>query len=201
MVVALVAALALPAAAVAGTTYPPAGSPGKGEGKRKAKGETLRVCKKGCRFRTISRALRYADGADTIRRERGVYRGTLLPLRPALRRPEDHRRPQAAPQGPGFDGKRLKGRRAQNAIFILRLQPSAGRRLPRAQLQGQRLLRGERQRLHLHQPDRGEDRRVWHLRVQLQGRHDVALGGVPRERQGHSTSARRRLRRGPSGPS
>ena len=117
LVVALVAALVLPGAAMAGTTYPPAGSPGKGEGKRKGKGETLRVCKKGCRFKTISRALRYADGADTIRVKRGVYRESVYlsgPRYDGLKIIGDPRRPRRV----RLEGKGLKGRRAQNAIFI-----------------------------------------------------------------------------------
>ena len=71
-----VAALALlaPAAALA-ADYPPPGNPGSGPKNPPGKGATLNVCKeKGCKYRTISSAVRKASGGDTIRVAAGTYK-------------------------------------------------------------------------------------------------------------------------------
>jgi hypothetical protein len=74
MIVALAAALLLPAAAGA-QTYPEPKDPGKVEPKPPRPYETHTVCKKGrCDFRTIQAAVNAADAGDTIRVRRGVYR-------------------------------------------------------------------------------------------------------------------------------
>jgi hypothetical protein len=69
----LVAMLLVPAGALAGN-YPPPKDPGKGTGKARGKGQTLTVCKKGCRYKSIQKAIDAADGKDTIRVKNGTYK-------------------------------------------------------------------------------------------------------------------------------
>jgi len=71
----LIALLAFPTAASAGT-YPPAGNPGKGGGKvRKGKAKTFTVCKqRKCKYRSIGAAVRKARGGDTIKVKNGTYK-------------------------------------------------------------------------------------------------------------------------------
>jgi hypothetical protein len=73
---AIVAALVMAVPAVAGAqNYPPPKDP-KGKAKKKrGKAKTFIVCKKrGCKYRTIQKAVRRADGNDTIRVRNGTYR-------------------------------------------------------------------------------------------------------------------------------
>jgi hypothetical protein len=118
LALALVAALALPAAAPA-VDYPPAGNPGSGGPKAgKGKQRTFVVCKrKNCRYKTISKAVRKAKGGDTIRVRNGVYRESVnisgsrydgLKLVGNVKRP---RKVQ-------LNGKGLKGAKAQNGVLI-----------------------------------------------------------------------------------
>ncbi len=60
---AVIAAGLLVPAASAQEDYPPPGDPGKGPKGGQGEAQKLRVCKRGCRFRTIAAALEQADGA------------------------------------------------------------------------------------------------------------------------------------------
>ncbi|NLT05988.1 MAG: hypothetical protein GXY03_06730 [Solirubrobacterales bacterium] len=114
----LVAALALPATAVA-VDYPPAGNPGKG-GKqvRKGKPKTFKVCKaKRCKYRTIGAAVRKARGGDTIKVANGVYRESVNVTGPRYDRLKivgNKRKPRKVV----IDGRKLKGAKAQNGVLI-----------------------------------------------------------------------------------
>src|SRR3954453_19692730 len=68
----VVAMLVVPAGALA-QNYPPPGNPGSG-GKARGKGKTLTVCKKGCRYKTIQKAIDAASGKDKIRVKKGKYK-------------------------------------------------------------------------------------------------------------------------------
>ena len=65
--------MAVPAAATAGG-YPPASDPGKGP-KNPPDGGTLKVCKKGCRYKTIQKAIDAAGKGTTIRVGNGHLQG------------------------------------------------------------------------------------------------------------------------------
>ncbi|HZC13842.1 MAG TPA: right-handed parallel beta-helix repeat-containing protein [Thermoleophilaceae bacterium] len=106
--------LLVPAAASA--QYPEPKDPGKGPAAR-GKGRTLTVCKKGCRYRKIQRAVKAATGKDTIKVRRGRYReGVNIVGRryDGLKLIGDSRRPGRVV----LDGKGLRGAAAQNAVFV-----------------------------------------------------------------------------------
>ena len=65
------AALLVPAGASA-QNYPPPGNPG-GTGKSHGKGRTLTVCKKGCKYKRIQKAIDAASGKDTVKVKKGTY--------------------------------------------------------------------------------------------------------------------------------
>ena len=115
---ALTAALALPATATA-VDYPPAGKPGKGGKKlRKGKPKTFKVCKaKRCKYRTIGAAVRKARGGDTIRVANGVYRESVRisgPRYDGLKIVGNKRKPRRVV----LDGRKLRGAKAQNGVLI-----------------------------------------------------------------------------------
>jgi Periplasmic copper-binding protein (NosD) len=66
------AALLVPAGASA-QNYPPPSNPG-GTGKTHGKGRTLTVCKKGCDYKRIQKAIDAASGKDTVKVKKGTYR-------------------------------------------------------------------------------------------------------------------------------
>jgi Right handed beta helix region len=70
---ALVAALAVPSAAMAGQ-YPPPSTPKGDQGAPKGPFHTLTVCKHGCRYRTIQSAVDKAHAGDTVKVKGGTYR-------------------------------------------------------------------------------------------------------------------------------
>jgi plastocyanin len=118
-VAAVVVAIAFPAVAAAGTSgYPPAETPGGGSGvERGGKRETFRVCKRGCRFRTIQGAVNAAGPGDTVRVSPGVYREGVRILGRGKRNLKligDRRRPARVI----IDGRGLRGARAQNGVII-----------------------------------------------------------------------------------
>ena len=76
-----VAALAFPATALA-ADYPPASDPGKGP-KNAPKGGTLKVCKKGCKYKTIQKAVDAAGKGTTIRVGKGTYKEGVKVLSPS----------------------------------------------------------------------------------------------------------------------
>ncbi len=65
------AALLVPAGASA-QNYPPPSNPG-GTGKSHGKGRTLTVCKKGCKYKRIQKAINAASGKDRIKVKKGTY--------------------------------------------------------------------------------------------------------------------------------
>jgi hypothetical protein len=112
---AFVAALAFPAMAQAGA-YPPASDPGKGP-KTPPRGGTLKVCKKGCKYKKIQKAIDAAGKGTTIRVGEGVYREGLRILSPT----KDRVRLIGDPRDPGeviLDGRGLRGAPAQNGVQI-----------------------------------------------------------------------------------
>jgi Right handed beta helix region len=70
---ALVAALALPGAASAGS-YPPPSKPSTTQKPPKGPFHTLTVCKHGCKYRTIQSAVDKAKAGDTVKVKSGTYR-------------------------------------------------------------------------------------------------------------------------------
>ena len=117
VVVAVVAAMLLvPTAAMAGN-YPPPKDPGNSPGKTRGKGHTLTVCKKGCRYKSIQKAINAATGKDTIRVKKGQYReGVQIAGKryDGLKLLGDRRHPDRVI----LNGKGLKGGDAQNAVLI-----------------------------------------------------------------------------------
>lgn len=111
------AALLVPSVASAQQDYPPPGDPGQGPKAGKGKAQKFRVCKRGCRYKTISAALRQADGADTIRVGRGTYREGLQ----IVGKRYDGLKLIGNTSKPGrvvLNGKSLKGGAAQNAVLV-----------------------------------------------------------------------------------
>jgi hypothetical protein len=109
------AMLALPGTALA-ADYPPASDPGKGP-RTAPGGGTLKVCKKGCKYKKIQKAIDAAGKGTKIRVGKGTYKEGLKVLSPA------HDRVQIIgdPKKPGnvvLEGKGLKGSPAQNGIQI-----------------------------------------------------------------------------------
>ena len=70
---ALVAALALPGAALAGP-YPPPSKPSTTQKAPKGPFHTLTVCKHGCKYATIQSAVNKAKAGDTVKVKSGTYR-------------------------------------------------------------------------------------------------------------------------------
>jgi hypothetical protein len=109
------AALLVPAGASA-QNYPPPSNPG-GTGKSHGKGRTLTVCKKGCTYKSIQKAINAATGKDTIRVKKGKYRegvqiiGSRYDGLKLIGDPKHRDRVV-------LDGKGVKGGDAQNAVLI-----------------------------------------------------------------------------------
>ena len=112
------AVLLVPATASAQNDYPPPGDPGQGPTAGKGKAQKFKVCKqKGCRYKTISAALKQADGRDTIRVGRGTYREGLT----ITGKRYDGLKLIGNVKRPGrvvLNGKSLKSGAAQNAVFV-----------------------------------------------------------------------------------
>jgi hypothetical protein len=116
LVVALAAMLLVPAGALA-QQYPPPSDPGSGSGKSHGKGRTLTVCKKGCSYKSIQKAIKAATGKDTIRVKKGHYSEGVQIVGSRY----DGLKLIGDPKHPGrvvLDGKRVKGGDAQNAVLI-----------------------------------------------------------------------------------
>jgi hypothetical protein len=112
----VVAMLVVPAGALA-QNYPPPGNPGGGGGKVRGKAKTLTVCKKGCRYKSIQKAIDVARGKDTIRVKKGKYsEGVQI-----VGRRYNGLKLIGDPKHPGrvvLNGKKVKGGDAQNAVLI-----------------------------------------------------------------------------------
>ena len=111
----LAAAVAFPAAAQAGG-YPPASDPGKGP-KTLKPGGTLKVCKKGCKYRKIQAAIDAAGKGTTIRVGKGTYKEGLR----ILSSDKDRVRLIGDPKNPSnvkLEGRGLRGSQAQNGVQV-----------------------------------------------------------------------------------
>jgi hypothetical protein len=116
LVAALAAMLVVPAGALA-QQYPPPSDPGSGSGKSHGKGHTLTVCKKGCSYKSIQKAINAASGKDTIRVKKGQYsEGVQIVGKryDGLKLIGDPKHPDRVV----LDGKRVKGGDGQNAVLI-----------------------------------------------------------------------------------
>ena len=112
---AMAATIAFPATALAGA-YPPASDPGKGP-KNAPKGGTLKVCKKGCKYKKIQAAIDAAGKGTTIRVGKGTYKEGLRVLSPSKDRVKLIGDPKN-PENVKLEGKGLKGSPAQNGVQI-----------------------------------------------------------------------------------
>ena len=118
-------------------------------------GGTLKVCKKGCQFKKIQKAIDAAGKGTTIRVGEGTYKEGLKILSPR----KDRVRLIGDPKNPRrviLEGKRPARQRRPERRADQQRRPRAGQRLHRPQLQGQRLLRRQRRRLQADQPGRRE---------------------------------------------
>src|SRR4051794_14870547 len=113
--VALASTLTSPATGLA-ADYPPASDPGKGP-KNPPSGGTLKVCKKGCRYKQIQKAIDAAGKGTTVRVGKGTYKEGLRILSPA----KDRVKLIGDPRRPGnvvLEGKGLRGAPAQNGVQV-----------------------------------------------------------------------------------
>jgi Right handed beta helix region len=112
---ALVVALALPGAALAGQ-YPP---PSKPTTQKPPKGpfHTLTVCKKGCKYSTIQSAVNKAKAGDTVKVKSGTYREAVQ-ITGASKRYLKLRGNPADPSKVVLDGARGKGVPRQNGVWV-----------------------------------------------------------------------------------
>jgi hypothetical protein len=111
------ACLLVPAMAFGQEDYPPPGDPGQGPKGGQGKAQKLKVCKRGCRYKTIAAALKQADGADTIRVARGKYREGIQ----IVGKRYDGLKLIGNPSKPGrvvLNGKGLKRGAAQNGVLV-----------------------------------------------------------------------------------
>jgi hypothetical protein len=112
---AIVATMAFPAGALA-ADYPPASDPGKGP-KSPPKGGTLKVCKRGCQFKSIQKAIDAAGKGTTIRVGEGVYKEGLK----IQSSKKDKIRLIGNPPDAGeviLEGKGVRGSAGQNGVLI-----------------------------------------------------------------------------------
>jgi hypothetical protein len=112
-----VAALLVPAGTAAGQNYPGPGDPGKNPGKARGKGGTITVCKRGCDYRKIQKAVKAASGRNTIKVKGGRYReGVVIAGRryDGLKLIGNARKPKRVV----LNGKGLRGPAAQNGVLI-----------------------------------------------------------------------------------
>ena len=111
---AIAATMLFPATALAG--YPPATDPGKGP-KNPPKGGTLKVCKKGCKYKKIQAAVDAAGKGTTIRVGKGTYKEGIR----ILSATKDRVKLIGDARNPGnvvLEGKGLKGGPAQNGVQV-----------------------------------------------------------------------------------
>lgn len=115
---ALVAALALPGTvAQAGNDYPPPKRPPGAQKPPDGPFRTIKVCKRGCRYRAIQAGVNAARAGDTVKVGRGTYREGVRIIGSAkryLRLIGDAKRPARVL----LDGRGLPASRAQNGVLI-----------------------------------------------------------------------------------
>jgi hypothetical protein len=107
--------MAFPGSALA-ADYPPASDPGKGPQNLPA-GGTLKVCKKGCQFKSIQKAIDGAGKGTTIRVGPGIYKEGLKVERPA----KDRVKLIGDPTDPSkvvLEGKGVRGSAGQNGVIV-----------------------------------------------------------------------------------
>ena len=112
-IAAVLAAAMLAPAGAAAQDYPEPKDPGKVEPRPKGPFETHTVCKRGCHFRTIQKAVNAAHAGDTIRVRPGVYREAVQ----ISGRGKRYLKLIGNPRKPGrvvLDGRK----RSQNAVFV-----------------------------------------------------------------------------------
>jgi copper-binding protein NosD len=117
LVAAVAAAMLVVPAGAGAQNYPPPKDPGKGSGKARGKGRTLTVCKKGCTYKKIQKAIDAATGKDTIRVKKGRYNEGVQIVGSrydGLKLVGDAKHPNRVV----LDGKGLKGGDGQNAVLI-----------------------------------------------------------------------------------
>ncbi len=114
---AVVALAVAPATAPAAPNYPEPKNPTGATGKPKGPFSTLRVCKKGCRYKTIQRAVDAADAGDTIRVGNGRYREGVRIFGATKRYVKVIGNPRA-PHRVVIDARGLTGAKAQMAFFV-----------------------------------------------------------------------------------
>ena len=112
---AVVAALAIPGAALAGQ-YPP---PSKPTTQKPPKGpfHTLTVCKKGCKYKTVQSAVDKAKAGDTVKVKSGTYREAVQVTGASKR----YLKLRGNPNDPSkvvLDGSRGKGVPRQNGVWV-----------------------------------------------------------------------------------
>ena len=112
---AVAAFMLFPATALA-ADYPPANDPGKGP-KNPPKGGTLKVCKKGCKYKKIQAAIDAAGKGTTIKVGPGTYKEGLRILSPKKDRVKLIGNP-GDPDKVILEGKGLKGAPAQNGVQV-----------------------------------------------------------------------------------
>lgn len=98
-------------------SYPEPASPGGVQKKPKGPFQTLRVCKKGCKYKTIRSAVRKAGPGDTVKVANGTYREGVQ-IKGKRKR---YLKLVGNPKDPGkvvLEGKGLKGIQAQNGVAV-----------------------------------------------------------------------------------
>ena len=179
---ALVVALALPAAALAGP-YPPPSKPSTTQKAPKGPFHTLHRLQEGLQVQDHPVGRRQGEGRRHGQgQERHLPRGRDGP-RGVQALPQARRQPQGPVEG---RPRRHAGQEdaAPERRARRRRQPGDDQRLHRQALQRQRLLRRQRHRLRAQPPQRDARRRLRDLRLQLDRRRDGELPGVLQQRLG-----------------
>jgi hypothetical protein len=117
IVLTVTGALLVAAPASARTDYPDPARPGAVQKKPKGPFQTLRVCKRGCRYATIGAAVRRARAGDTVKVADGTYREGVK-VRGAGKRYLKLIGNPGAPEKVVLEGRGLRGAAAQNGVQV-----------------------------------------------------------------------------------